>query len=489
MRMRMATIVALALLAPAAARADVTADQAQSLEQQLHDWLAGLVGPVVGLGDRPVHLTPDGDHFRVEIPMQAAAAAVGLDASDATITAEARPLSGDRWALDNIHIPPSLHITGAGAGPDAGVNWSMKIADQQISAVIDPSLATASSFDADVHGQTSTSEGGPGAHASAIEHYVSHSVLLPVGNGRVDVLGNSMGDKLAVSQTMPDGSPVNWSVEHVTNDVHADAVAVGSIGTILRAAMDMVPAAIAAQQSGQPPAGVPPEARGNARTVVTQLRNLWSGFSMDETMDTMRFEAAGHSGSISRLGFGFAGNARGGRIDLRMNLAVDGIDSPEIPAGPLRTYLPRHIALRPRVSGVPIDDAEQLLLRAIDSDGTHGDELAERAMALLKKAPVTAGLDGVDFDFGPAHLRGNGEVHIASANDISGQADITVTGLDALIKQVGSVPQLKQGVPALIMAKGFGVQQGNATHWKISYSGKKLMVNDQDLSSMIPGAK
>jgi hypothetical protein len=483
----MATIVALALLAPAVARADVTAEQAQSLEQQLHDWLSGLVGPVVGIGDRPVRLTPEGDHFRVEIPMQAAATAVGLDAADATITAEARPLPGDRWALDDIHIPDQLRITGA--GPDAPINWSMKIAQQQISAVFDPSLATASSFDADVHGQTSTSEGGPGAHASAIEHYVTHTVLLPTSDGRVDVLANSTGDKMAGSQAMPDGSPVNWSVEHVQNNVRIDGVAAGSLGTILRAAMDMVPVAMSAQQSGHPPAGVPPEARQAARTVVTQLRNLWSGFTMDETLDSMRFEAAGHTGSISRLGMGVAAGARGGKLDLRMNFAIDGIDSPDIPAGPLRSYLPHHIAFRPRLTGVPLEDATQLLLRAIDSDGTHGDELTEQAMALLRKAPATVGVDGVDIDLGPAHLRGSGEMRIAAANDMSGHADITVIGLDALIKQASAVPELKSGVPFLLMAKGFGVQEGNATRWKISYSGKKIMVNDNDLSSMLPGAK
>lgn len=485
--MRMAAIFAIALLAPAAAQADVTAEQAQSLERQLHDWLNGLVGTVVGIGDRPVRLAPDGDHFRVEIPMQAAASAVGLDAADATITAEARPLPGDRWALDDIHIPDHLRITGG--GPDAPVDWSLKIAQQQISAVFDPSLATASSFDVDVHGQTSTSEGGPGAHASAVEHYVTHTVLMPTGDGRVDVLGNSTGDKLAGSQAMPDGSPVNWSIEHVQSNVRVDAVAAGSVGAIVRAVMDMVPVAMAAQHSGHPPAGVPPEARQAARTVVTQLRNLWSGFTMDETLDSMRFQAAGQSGSISRLAIGIAAGTRGGKLDLRMNFAVDGIDSPDIPAGPVRTYLPHHIALRPRLTGVSIEDATQLLLRAIDSDGTHGDELNEQAMALLKKAPATVGVDGLDVDLGPAHIRGNGEMRIAAANDMSGHADITVIGLDALIKQAGTVPELKSGVPVLLVMKGFGVQEGNATKWKITYNGKKIMVNDNDLSAMLPSSK
>jgi len=482
-------IIALALLAPAAARADATAEQAQSLEQQLHDWVNGLVGAVIGIGDRPVHLTADGDHYKVEIPLQAAAAAVGFDAADATITATARPLPGDRWALDNIHIPASLHITGPAGGTNPDIDWSMKIAEQQISAVIDPSLTTVSSFDAEVRGQSSTTAAGSGGHISQIEHYVAHSVWLPTGDGRMDMLGNSTGDKMAMSQTMADGSPMNWSVEHVTNNIRIDAVAAASFGTMVRTIMAMVPVAMSAQQSGTPSDGLPPEARGAARSVVLQLRDLWSGFSMDETMDRVRIEAAGHGGSISKVAFGLAGGTRQGKLDLHMSMAVDGLESPEIPAGPLHDFVPRHIALKPRLFGVSIEDATQLALRAIDSDGTNANELTDQAMALLRKAPVTVGLDGVEIDLGSARLRGGGEVRIAAANDMTGHADIVVIGLDALIKQASAVRELKQGLPFLIMVKGFGKQEGNATSWKITYTGKKIMVNDNDLSAMLPGVK
>jgi hypothetical protein len=41
----------------------------------------------------------------------------------------------------------------------------------------------------------------------------------------------------------------------------------------------------------------------------------------------------------------------------------------------------------------------------------------------------------------------------------------------------------------LIMMKGLAQQQGNATIWRISYSGDKIMVNDNDLSTMLPGGK
>jgi hypothetical protein len=56
-------------------------------------------------------------------------------------------------------------------------------------------------------------------------------------------------------------------------------------------------------------------------------------------------------------------------------------------------------------------------------------------------------------------------------------------------KSAATVPELKPALPILIMMKGLGQQEGNSTTWRITYSGNKIMVNDNDLSSMLPGAK
>jgi len=66
-------------------------------------------------------------------------------------------------------------------------------------------------------------------------------------------------------------------------------------------------------------------------------------------------------------------------LDASFNLAVEGFDSPLVPQGPLHDYLPRRIALTPRVSGVPADDLMSLLDRAID--GADKDSLQAEALA------------------------------------------------------------------------------------------------------------
>ena len=486
--MRPALKLALAVIAlslpPALARADVTPENAQALEQSIHDWLSGLVGSMAGIPDRPVTIEPEDDHYRVMLPLDDVLTALGLDVSNATFTAEARPLPGDRWAIDDIRIP-NLKVEVPAGMPGGPVTWSMSIPDQHISAVVDPSLATATTFDAEISGQTSTTEGPNGAHASAIQHYIAHSVWMPSGDGRIDITSSTEAQMMKASQLMPDGTPLNWSVGRLRGNLHIEGLAAASFTSILREAMDLVPAVTEAQQSGH----LAPPARQQAKQLLMQIRNLVGGFGGGETLEDVRFEAAAHGGSIAKLEVGFGAGTAQGKLDLHLRLALDGVDSTDIPAGPLREYLPRHVAIDPHVSGLPVEEATQLLLAAIDADQPDPDALEEQALALLQKSPMTVAVDNLDLDLGPARLHGGGGVRISAPDEISGEGTISIVGLDALMKQATRVPELKPALPVLIMMKGLGQQQGNATIWRISYSGDKVMVNDNDLSTMLPGGK
>ena len=325
-------VIALAL-APSLARAQVSPENAQALEQQIHDWLSGLVGPTVSIPDHPVTIAPEDDHYRVTLPLDDALTGLGLDATNATFTAEARPLPGDRWALDDIRIP-NMKVQVPAGMPGGPVTWSMSIPDQHISAVFDPSLATASTFDADISGQTSTTEGQSGAHASAVEHYTAHSVWMPTGDGRVDILSTTDGEKMKASQIMPDGTPLNWSVGRMHGTLRIDGVAAASVLSIVHEVQDLAPMMTEAQQTGH----LPPAGRQRAKALLTQIRNLLGGFQSEETLQDLHFESGGHGGSLSKLAIGLGGGADGGKLDFHIRLALDGIDSPDIPVGPLREY-------------------------------------------------------------------------------------------------------------------------------------------------------
>ena len=476
-------VIALALT-PSLARAQVTPQSAQALEQQIHDWLSGLVGSMVGVPDRPITIAPEDDHYRVTLPLADALGGLGLDASNATFTAEARLLPGDRWALDDIHIP-NLKVEVPDGMPGGPMTWSVNIPNQTISAVIDPSLATASTFDAQISGETSTTEGQSGAHASAVEHYAAHSVWMPTGDGRMDIISTTDGDKMKASQIMPDGTPLNWSVGKLHGSMHIDGVAAAAFVPMVHEAMDLAPMFMEAQQAGH----LSPAARQRTKALLTQIRNLFGGFGGDETLEDMRFESEGHSGGLRKLAVGFGAGADGGKLGIHIRLALDGLDSPDIPAGPLRQYMPQHVSIDPSITGVPVDDATQLLMTAIDSDQPDPAQLQEQALALLRKSPVTVAIDHLDLDLGPARLHGGGRVDISAPNAIRGQGTVSVVGLDALMQQATTVPELKPALPVLIMMKGLGQQQGNATVWRIRYAANKVMVNDNDLTALLQGMK
>jgi len=151
----------------------------------------------------------------------------------------------------------------------------------------------------------------------------------------------------------------------------------------------------------------------------------------------------------------------------------------------MRAYMPRHIEFAPSIGGVPAKDLRALLLRAADSEG-NDPGLKAQADELMQKGPLTVGLDSLALDFGPATLRGTGELRIVGPDDVEGEAHVTATGLDALIQQANTVPELKQAEPVLFMLKGLGRQDGARTVWDITYRDRKVLVNGNDLSGMMP---
>jgi hypothetical protein len=107
---RLSHSVALCLLLflPSAARADdIGPEQAQVLQQQLKDCLAGLLGPTVKLPDMPWRITSEHDHYQLTWPIPG----VENPADNLAVTASIRPLDGGRWSIDGVKAPPAAKFT------------------------------------------------------------------------------------------------------------------------------------------------------------------------------------------------------------------------------------------------------------------------------------------------------------------------------------------------------------------------------------------
>src|SRR3954469_23473866 len=123
----LALAVAAAPFAMPALAADTTPEQAQVLERQVRDWMTGLLGPTVKIANRPVVVTPEGDHYAVAIPF-------GEAADAPRITATARAGDGGRWNIDNIRLPSPaefrLNLPQGSDGAVAPVDYRMTIGKQ-----------------------------------------------------------------------------------------------------------------------------------------------------------------------------------------------------------------------------------------------------------------------------------------------------------------------------------------------------------------------
>jgi len=244
--------------------------------------------------------------------------------------------------------------------------------------------------------------------------------------------------------------------------------------------------ALAAARTGGGKPTLSDEQKAAAHDALVALADLISGFDEQSSMENLHFSASGHSGHLGKFDSGLTVAAPDGRVGIHFHFLLDGFDSPDVPPGVFRDYLPRHIAIAPRITGIPAADLHALILRAADSNGDD-PLLSVQARALLDKGPVAVGLDELSLDFGPATLTGTGEVRILGTDSYEGEAHFVATGLDALIQQSNTVPELKQAAPVLFLLKGMGKQDGATTVWDVTYRDGKALVNGTDLSGMIPG--
>lgn len=495
-RLALAVSLAAVPLLPRPVAAEVSDAQATVLEQQIHTWLGQMFGPGVAIGPRPVEVAAADDHYALRFPMDGGLLGqLGMSLDAPPVTAQARPLDGGRWALDAIVMPSPLTVSPKGGQDNGFYTVSMESQDQH--AVLDPSLATASSFDGTITGYASSMQQPDGTSRTRIEQLVTHVTWQPDSSGKIGMLGESNGALLTVNAVSRDSGTVSLSAAKLRGTAHADGVALEQVRPLLHALIALAPAATdavreaAARQGGTSPAKpaqtktLSKAERAAVHDALTAMQALASGFGEDGTLDDVHIQTPQFSGHLARLSSGMGMTTQNGLASLRLHFAAEGIESPDLPQGVIRDYLPRHIALTQHVSGVPGAKLMALLMRDVDAGGNDPKAESELA-ALMQSGTVAAGFDELALDFGPATLGGNGQVRVLGKDSYSGDAHLSATGLDTLIQQAGSVPELAQAVPLLIFLKGIGRQDGSRVIWDITYSGKKLLVNGTDISEMMP---
>ena len=485
--LRTALLATLACIPVASRAANVTPAQAQALEDQVRSYYAALVGPDVTVKRSPVRIIPEGDHFSLSLPLD------GSSATGPAVLGEARPLDGGRWALDHLHVTSPATFAGMmkpaqDASPDdprpgkpaanVPVTYTLSYAGQDGSGTWDPTYATPSVINSNSRGFRLEASGPAIQQTSTLDRSAGMVTLRPTGGGQVDLVLDASGDGYTLVNETP-GAPA----------VLAQAQAVHISGEVTGIARDhaaaMIPALVRVgklQQAGQAGAGRTGTDNAAIDALIQAMQGFASAMTLTETLDGLHVQSGEVNGTFAQVRLGVDAQADAGFLTGHMDLALDGLTLAGLPLGPLQTLLPQRIALRPVVSHASTKDLLQLLRMAMENP--QGGPPQQEIDALFSHGGLKAGLESFAFDIGGAAFAGTASIDVASPQQASGAGQVTVTGWDVLFTTVQNTPELAQGIPLMVFAKGMAKPVGDRLVWDLAFRDNKLLVNGTDLSGL-----
>jgi hypothetical protein len=474
----------LLLLLPCGARADdIGPDQAQSLQQQLKGWLAGLLGPSIKLPDLPWQITGEHDHYLITWPIR------GLETpkGDVGVTATLRPLDDGRWSIEDLKAPPAGSFTMTlPEGPDSKggpAKVGFTVGKQDNHGVIDPGLTTASNFHSEIGEVAVTTDSANGHQEQHFDRYLVDTALKPESDGRLDLTVDGTATGWRSAAQVNKGTPVAIGIDTMHAVGRIQGVNRERVAAVLAAAGNLVGAlpADTLQKGGKAELTAP--ARAQLRLIATALQDVFTAISLEENLDGLKVEVAGMGGvSMKHFGLGFGGEAPDGKLHIWFDIGLDGLDSPSLPPK-IAAYLPHHIELRPSLSGIQTADLRKLALDATDKDADV-KELTPDVMAMFAHGGIDVAVERLAFDLGPAKVEGVAHVNVLSPGAWRGTAHLTATGLDDLTTQARGNPDLQQALPVLIMLRGLAKPEGDHLVWNIESDGPNMIVNGIDLSQL-----
>lgn len=479
MRLIIRVAACLIVLATFAAAAEITPDGARNLATTLRLWLAKMLGP--DAPELPVIATAAGNHYQVRVPL------VGLRTQGAApaVTASARPLSDGRWALDDVRLPSRFSITAPHPLPFAPHGTAtVTVADQQVHALIDPSLASPSSFDGQLTGIVVTTTGAHVSREQHIDHYVAAGSLVPATDGLLDLTEDATMAGWRSAAVTATGHAVGSAVHRAEVHVRVKGLAADRVGPTISALVSLVVALPG--PTGVRKLDLTPEAYAALHRLVLALHGIATSARLDETLDGAQFEMAGiGAAAADRIRLGTGGAASGGFLRVWFDIGIEGLSVPGLPPDKA-IWLPRRIALQPTVSGVPIAALNRLLAEATEP-GAAAVAARDRA-ALFAAGSLTIGVNALQFVIGPAEFDGAGSLLLLSPSEREGQARISAKGFDALADQIRNDPAAQGAWRVLAMVRGLAKPEGDRLVWLLNLDRSgKLTVNGVDMSAVLGG--
>lgn len=501
--------------------ADVTPEQVAALQTTLQSWSGALGSPAATMGSQPTKVTAEGDHFKVDLlaPPELVKQGMLPDAPVASLTAT--PLDGGRYDFNTLVMPSPMTVTltssmmaafdakptGTGANGGNGGNGANGVrgADgangvpgkpapppppviieittksHAFHGVLDPTFATGSTFDSSF----------TGLHATALSFtadmaaYAGHSTWTPAGGGLMNMASDSDIKDVAVTGTTKSDTAFAVLIKGGKVTSRVDGAKPG-FASNLNGNMAALNAVL--KHDGNTP--VSPEQRKAAHDAVQALSVAFQNQMSATSLDGIRIAANGTTTDIGHTAFSGNIGSDAGKVVISGGMTIEGIASTAIPPGVYSDLLPRRIVLNPRIYGISRDDLVSLVNHAIDADMKDPKQvtgLQAEGLGMLAKTPLSVAIDQLVLEIPGASLKGAATVDVAGPASIVAHALFTLDGLEGLIQKANTTPELQSSAAALIFLKGIGKADGNTTTWNVTYQANRVMVNDTDLSAMLPG--
>jgi hypothetical protein len=481
--------------------ADVTADQAKAVADQLRGFLTGLLTERVTIPADLINVTPAGPAYKITVQSDTTL----LDRTDtagkatnAWLTTTVRPTGGTIWHIDSLTMPASYRLTAASAAAlgmlmppapgvpapqkPATVEW--KVASQTATGDYDTALASDCHLDVQMNGITYVAQNvGPGMDSrTSVDKMTGRYLLHPNGSGGIDYHMEGTMDGYSMNSSNPTTGDVAFKAKHVVARIDAGAVMNGQIGTLIRTAITLALNAEEADAKG-------PDAKAEAakaahaalRPMIAMLKSIMSGMKLEETFEGVTITTAPGSANADSMSISFGGQAPGDTLKAFMALSLAGLKVAGLPPD-MAEFVPRSIVVHPTVSNIDVKALTQLANDAA-ADDADPDMAKAQLLQLLTGGGVKVGFEHFDADLGFASMTGTGEATIVGPSAVQGTADIVVKGFDALMARAAKTPNGKEAMAVLALAKGFGKTDGDRTVWHIAITpDNKILVNGVDVT-------
>jgi hypothetical protein len=348
---------------------------------------------------------------------------------------------------------------------------SYTIARQAMHGRFDRDLLTPSTFAADLGAITLQSASGARASEQAIEHMTLDGSISGTPGGRADLLvRNSARGWHAVTRDTG-GAESDSLVRRVEG--HASLTGLDRARGLRFIAAARSLTGTAKAWPGQP--DLSPAARDGFRNLLEATDGLLTRLEAEETLDGLRFDFGGRTGTLGRMQLRVTGDSDDQRLNAGMDIALDELSltmlSPDSAA-----FLPHHVTARSVLASLPVAQL-RALLRAAIAPGADPSVLQKQAAALLAVPGAQVGMESITFDVGPMHVRGSTRFVPRANGEIGADIHISATGVDALVAQVKTSPNVQGFMPIVFLAKGMGRVQGETIVWDIGLGGGPLTVN------------